>query len=91
MKKIILLILLLFDFIFNAYRLFKTKKIQWFNLVIWVLVTIHLALLILNGAGQLARLFVTMLPLAMLIFFYYIDLLIASFKFEKTSFKKYIE
>jgi hypothetical protein len=58
--------------------------------VIWALVTGNLALLILNGGGQLARLFVTMLPLTMLIFFYYIDLLISSFKFEKSSFKKYI-
>ena len=82
--------LLLVDFLFNTYRLFKTKKIQWFNLLIWTLVTSHLTLLIFNGGGQIARLFVTMLPLAILIFFYYIDLLIASFKFEKSSFKKYI-
>lgn len=82
-------LLLIFDFLYIALLYFKTKKINWFKILLWSIATIHTALIIVNGGGQLSRLFVILLPCIIIIVFYYIDLLLFSFNLDKKKFYHY--
>jgi hypothetical protein len=76
----ILLILILF---------FKTKKILWYKILLWSLISAQLAVIVIGSPTDYQRLFVIVLPCVIILFFSYIDIL--SYSVDKKKISEYKE
>jgi hypothetical protein len=78
-------LLILLDFIYIVYQWARTKKIHWFKILLWAVMTGQLAVAIIGAQTQYQRLFVIAMPCIILISFSYIDILFYSISKSKIA------
>ncbi len=64
---------LFFDFIFIVTKWVKSKKIQWFTMLLWAMIVAQIAVAIVGAQSEYQRLTVATIPCLIIAFFGYID------------------